>query len=1062
MKPNSSYNGRMKKAIIIAGIAIAIFSFPLSVFSQTEVTYPSLPGIGIPTPQEAVREAGFEEDVFPVFMAYLFNLLLMAALLTTVGVVIYGGVLYAFSGENPEKKKEARRWIISAFQGAFIVLFSHTFLYALDTGFVVFRARELAETRRIERVDLEWTIKDIYFQVPLGLLIEDAGLNENARDKFYDILDATDEAESQADAVVQGGEQLLEIIEECPEGMTCDCDEPFFYPYPIPYSPHFPHPRPQGGLISPPNLERAFSMERPSGLQIKIKQRSLKEAERELERISDEEIRKEFKEFFEKVERLIQQRASTEDFRDARREMESLLSSREKEIEGLRKRKREAIEDVLHALPLADTGYGGTTYYAQFDPQWGDMLYGTHTFRDSACYGASVAMVIDTLLDREVDPVDIRNISRPFIVNGSIHGIVPNAANYYGLSYQRFETMEQVLSALDKGRMVVMTGGGMPHNMSRAGGHAYVLSGIDREKGVVYRSDPGHAYLETLPIHEIKRSNPNFAHTIYKGGGAERIGDFLASVFNNLKMETVLPKGEVPVSLLSFFRDDIQTAVAGDCCPDCPEISPAIQEKLAEINYFLALFRNSLLRMIDTKYPLEQDIYHLYKGVMVKSLGSESVIPYTTLLLNRRHHEREEVYFETYEETQEVASHYRSHWYFWNWRQWLENITYKVRVGGEIRKENDPVSFYLERPRNDDTISEAKELARRENWQSRRAIPPYLWWYLDRTPDNPPIVCAECVYKRNIPPYLWWYIVERPMSIGPDEGRYPPCPGGPIAIDSEDPLYLARQIIKEELERLPPEEVALASTENLPEDLTPEEFEEMMEEEEEEAMLRETGAPGDYLTCGMEIPVGETVELVRNHLQKTLRAIDDYLVEGVCFIELQEIMNRLAAGCSCPCTTCTSCDDPDEDCGQCILTCDKDEIYRAYQDVLESRERLKEKRNRIAQLTAGYFESPTENLCHNLNQDVREEGEGCGNITMHELVTRKLNYSRAQLDACGTRPEHLDDVAEGEREGKMPLFGPIVEERSLSRQTKTSKEGVMVNTNDFNWFCCSEAEDKGE
>ncbi len=249
----------------------------------------------------------------------------------------------------------------------------------------------------------------------------------------------------------------------------------------------------------------------------------------------------------------------------------------------------------------------------------------------------------------------------------------------------------------------------------------------------------------------------------------------------------------------------------------------------------------------------------------------------------------------------------------------------------------------------------------------------------------------------------------------------------------------------------------MAATRNIPDDITPEEFEEMFDPED---FSRATGTPGDYLTCGMEIPVGETVELIREHLEKILVAVDDYLVEGVCFFELQEIMNRLAEPCSCPCTSCSGCDEDPPFCGICDLTCDKEAIYDAHEDVLIQRARLTMFRNRIASVTAGYFQNATENLCHRLNEDIKGEGEGCKNITMHELVARKLNYSRAKLSACGTRPEHLEDVLEGRRMGKMPLFGPIVEEKDIPRYTKTERGGASVNTSDLNWFCCSQLPDE--
>jgi hypothetical protein len=215
-------------------------------------------------------------------------------------------------------------------------------------------------------------------------------------------------------------------------------------------------------------------------------------------------------------------------------------------------------------------------------------------------------------------------------------------------------------------------------------------------------------------------------------------------------------------------------------------------------------------------------------------------------------------------------------------------------------------------------------------------------------------------------------------------------------------------------------------------------------------------SPSDFLVCGMEIPIGETFELTWDHLVEILDSIDYYIAEGERLVEQQQLMNKLAESCSCPCS--------EDCCGECSLTCNLGAIRAAHQEVARTRQVLREIAEYIELLTDGHFNTPTEDVCDPLNEDIRDEeekklcdGGGSKLITKHELITRKLNYSRFSFDECITRPEHLDVVLEGRRSGKMPFFGPLAEEEYLERYTKTKDQGFYVNTSDFNWFCCSDS-----
>lgn len=227
------YNQRMK--ILLSFLILFLVFAPFLTFAQTEVVYPSFPGVV--APQDIVREAQTEKEILPLFIDYIFRLILVISLIAVIGVILYAGTLYLLSTGNPIKTKIAREWILSAIQGTLVIFSSYALLYALDSQLVLFGLRNLEKGDRVERVDLNWEIRNSYFQIPFGLLIEDAILNENAKNKLYDVLDATNEAEAVAEAIYQGSKQLLAIIESCPVGMLCGGGGPANNPGNIPYSP---------------------------------------------------------------------------------------------------------------------------------------------------------------------------------------------------------------------------------------------------------------------------------------------------------------------------------------------------------------------------------------------------------------------------------------------------------------------------------------------------------------------------------------------------------------------------------------------------------------------------------------------------------------------------------------------------------------------------------------------------------------------------------------------------------------------------------------------------------
>jgi|GEM_PF-2369016 len=445
-------------------------------------------------------------------------------------------------------------------------------------------------------------------------------------------------------------------------------------------------------------------------------------------------------------------------------------------------------------------------------------------------------------------------------------------------------------------------------------------------------------------------------------------------------------------------------------CPPCPDITPQVQAKIEEIENDMGDFEERLEVLLSTKEPIEEDLYHLYKMMMLKSLGHRQVIGYNSLLLERRYREKEEVVIDTYMEQNQIGD------YIWDWSQWIDNILYKIETEEGIIEENDPTTFYLRRPEGNQIIEDAYVLAQEIKKEGVQGIEKE--WGSEN-------ISLKQKHSGN----FFATILREILNASLFDGIF-------VRADEETLSLPGKKDID-------------------PEELTPEAMEEILKELDSDIISQEAG---DYLSCGTEIPIGEVFELTWDHLMEILDLIDEYEEEGRRLIEQQAKMNDLASPCSCDCRRdfCPSF------CGQCDLTCNLGAIESAHQDVLETRQKLLEIAESIELLTVGHFNSSTEDICDSLNKDVRNEeekvlcyNEGGEYITKHELISRKLNYSRFQFDECITRPDHLEDFLEGRRTGKASIFGPLAEEEDLSRYTKTEKEGVLVNTSEFNWFCCS-------
>lgn len=162
----------------------------------------------------------------------------------------------------------------------------------------------------------------------------------------------------------------------------------------------------------------------------------------------------------------------------------------------------ESVAAFLSTLPLAQegkwmTGDKGldTYFYLQIDERWADTYYGgTDTIAKYACGPTCMSIVISSLTDIRIDPVQMstwaKNNGYWFEKSGSLHSLIPDAAEAFGLKAEGIENTSQasvkVKKALEEGKFIVTLMGKGQFTQS---GHFIVLRGLT-DDGKVLVADP--------------------------------------------------------------------------------------------------------------------------------------------------------------------------------------------------------------------------------------------------------------------------------------------------------------------------------------------------------------------------------------------------------------------------------------------------------------------------------------------------------------------------------------------------------------------------------------------
>ena len=154
------------------------------------------------------------------------------------------------------------------------------------------------------------------------------------------------------------------------------------------------------------------------------------------------------------------------------------------------------------------TEYGGTTipslgnvrftdgatevvYFNQLDERWANEPYGTDNIGGYGCGPTSMSIVVSSLTDDTVDPVEMAEWAYEnggwCSKSGSYHSLIPSAAKAWGLNVEGCTASEpqRILDALSDGKLVVAI---MTKGHFTSGGHFIVLRGV--QDGQILVADP--------------------------------------------------------------------------------------------------------------------------------------------------------------------------------------------------------------------------------------------------------------------------------------------------------------------------------------------------------------------------------------------------------------------------------------------------------------------------------------------------------------------------------------------------------------------------------------------
>ena len=160
-------------------------------------------------------------------------------------------------------------------------------------------------------------------------------------------------------------------------------------------------------------------------------------------------------------------------------------------------------------------GVTDVVYFNQLDQQYANKPYGTDNIGGYGCGPTSMSIVVSSLTDDIVDPMEMAEWAYKnggwCSKSGSYHSLIPNAAKAWGLPVEGCTASEpqRILDALGSGKLVVAI---MTKGHFTSGGHFIVLRGV--KGGQILVADPA----------SYKRSEKSWDLSIILNEASKRAG----------------------------------------------------------------------------------------------------------------------------------------------------------------------------------------------------------------------------------------------------------------------------------------------------------------------------------------------------------------------------------------------------------------------------------------------------------------------------------------------------------------------------------------------------------
>ena len=160
-------------------------------------------------------------------------------------------------------------------------------------------------------------------------------------------------------------------------------------------------------------------------------------------------------------------------------------------------------------------GVTDVVYFNQLDQQYANKPYGTENIGGYGCGPTSMSIVVSSLTDDIVDPMEMAEWAYKnggwCSKSGSYHSLIPNAAKAWGLPVEGCTASEpqRILDALGSGKLVVAI---MTKGHFTSGGHFIVLLGV--KGGQILVADPA----------SYKRSEKSWDLSIILNEASKRAG----------------------------------------------------------------------------------------------------------------------------------------------------------------------------------------------------------------------------------------------------------------------------------------------------------------------------------------------------------------------------------------------------------------------------------------------------------------------------------------------------------------------------------------------------------